>query len=234
MTAAPARLRVAVVEDDDGVAALHERYIAAADRLEFVGRASSVAEAARLLDATHPDLVLLDVYLPDGTGIDLLRRLRAQRPGAYDVIMVTSAAELPVVERAMHLGVHDYLLKPFSPTEFARRIAAYANGRQGRPQGAVARSLTQREIDAMRSPQAAGSPSRSPRTGLASASTELVAEALRAAGAPVTATEIGAATGMSRVSARRHLEQLVQAGTATSRPRFGEQGRPHIEYSWAG
>ncbi|MGO2112469.1 MAG: response regulator [Pseudoclavibacter sp.] len=223
------RIGVVIVEDDDAVASLHRRYLEAMPEFAVLGRAAGATPALELLDRERPDLVLLDLHLGDGNGIDLLRRLRSLRPDDFDVIMITAVPDRPVVERAMRLGVTDYLLKPFTQREFAKRLGAYAKARGARLRAPAHRPLTQADIDALRDP--AGDTRATPK-GLAPATHEAVSLALRASGAPMTASEIGAEVGVSRVSARRYLEQLVRDGHATSRPRYGEPGRPNMEYTW--
>lgn len=222
-------IRVVIIEDDDDVAGLHARFLESLEEFEVVGRAGTVAQAFGLLEELQPELLLLDLHLPDGTGMDLLRRVRAVRPDAYDIIMITAVPDRPIVERALRLGVSDYLLKPFTKQEFTKRLRAYARARNARRLAPTRRPLTQADIDALRDPN---SSERTMPKGLAPATNELVVAAMRAAGRPVTASEIGAEVGMSRVSARRYLEQLTRDGRVTARPRYGEPGRPQLEYAW--
>ncbi|GGA65854.1 transcriptional regulatory protein [Pseudoclavibacter endophyticus] len=220
---------VVIVEDDDAVAALHRRYLETMPEFTVLGRAADVAGALALLERERPELVLLDLHLGDGSGMDLLRRVRALRPDDFDVIMITAVPDRAVVERAVRLGIADYLLKPFTQRDFAKRLGAYSKVREARRRAPAHRPLSQADIDALRDPLG---DVRSLPKGLAPATHEAVSWALRGAGGPRTASEIGAEVGVSRVSARRYLEQLVRDGHATSRPRYGEPGRPNMEYVW--
>lgn len=222
------RISVMIVEDDAQIAALHAEFLTGLPGFEVVGQAASVAGALAEIGRREPDLILLDVYLPDGTGIDLLRRLRMARPDAYDVILITAASDLAHVERAAHLGVADYLLKPFTRAEFTRRLAAYARGRETRRDVGESGPLSQAAIDARLTPAA----SRPMPKGLSATTCALVADVMRV-GEPLTATDVSERLGISRVSARRYLEHLVHSGQVVSRPRFGGQGRPRTEYVWA-
>lgn len=226
MSAAP-DLRVLIVEDDDDVAALHERLISRTPGFAVAGRAATLRAALQGLTDVEPDLVLLDMHLPDGSGLDLLRRLRAARPDAFDVIAVTAAADLPSVEQSMRLGVADYLVKPFPPAELPRRLEAYAAGLRSR-RGLAEPRLTQEDIDRLRAP--APAPAGLPK-GLSEQPLERVVEELRGRG-PQTAAELGEALGMSRVSARRYLEHLAREGRAEAEPQYGEVGRPKLRYRW--
>jgi two-component system response regulator AtoC len=64
----------------------------------------------------RPDLVICDVRLPDGTGLDVLRRIRATDPGAY-LIMITAYQDMDTTIQAMRAGAFDYIHKPFDPEE---------------------------------------------------------------------------------------------------------------------
>lgn len=220
-------IRVLIVEDDRAVAELHSHYLAATPQFVEVGRVHSIAAALPLLETAVPDLILLDVFLPDGTGMDLLRHLRMTKPDAFDVIVITAASDRVNVERALRLGASDYLLKPFTRPDFTRRLASYARAREARRAAPEKRPLTQADIDALRDPE---SRSRLPK-GLAASTNALVSDVMRGGGV-FTATEVAEQVGISRVSARRYLEQLVREGRVVSRHRYGEPGRPKTEYAW--
>ncbi|MGC9461213.1 response regulator, partial [Vibrio genomosp. F10] len=85
--------RVMIIEDDIAIAELHHRYLSQMDGFEVVGIATSQAEAELQLGLLKPDLVLLDVYLPDGTGLDILNSVRGSNQGC-DVILITAARDV--------------------------------------------------------------------------------------------------------------------------------------------
>ena len=103
--------RVLVVEDDRVVARVHCKFVAQVPGFTPVGVAGTVAEAESMVATLHPDLLLLDLGLPDGSGIQLLRGLRA-RGSPVEAIAVTAATAGAVVRAAVHLGIVDYLVKP--------------------------------------------------------------------------------------------------------------------------
>lgn len=220
-------IRTLLVEDDPVIVALHREYLAGLEGFELVAHAATVAEAVEALNRENPDLVLLDVRLPDGTGINLLRALRRARPESFDVIMITAVADRVHVESARRLGVVDYIVKPFSGHELIRRLTNYREGELRRRRSARASgTLTQREIDALRG---VGGVVALPK-GLSEATLALVEKALWQAPGR-TATEISEQVGLSRVSARRYLEHLVALDVAEAQPRYGGTGRPSIEYA---
>lgn len=224
----PRVVRTLIVEDDPAIAALHRGYVEDLAGFALVGVAATVAEAVDLLQSEAPDLVLLDVRLPDGTGIGLLRAIRHARPEAFDVIMTTAIADHAHVGAAAHLGVVDYLVKPFTRFEFNRRLTDYRETFVRRGTAEPGRTLDQAEVDRLRGV----APAPNLPKGLSPATLELIADALD--GQPRTASEVAEQVGLSRVSARRYLEHLVTEGIARSQPRYGTTGRPSTEYARAG
>jgi two-component system CitB family response regulator len=127
----PGVLRVLVVDDDFSVAALHRAYLESMPSFAVVAEAHSARQALRAVEELRPDLVLLDIHLPDMSGLDVLQRLRA-RPGGQDpdVIAITAAREVEVVRAAMAGGVAHYVIKPFSLQVFRERLEGYAAQRR--------------------------------------------------------------------------------------------------------
>ncbi|MER5734254.1 MULTISPECIES: response regulator [unclassified Streptomyces] len=220
-------IRVLVVEDDPVAADAHALYAGRVEGFRVVGVAHSRAAAVRLLDRLPVDLILLDLYLPDGHGLALLRALRAAGHGA-DVIAVTSARDLAVVREGVSLGVVQYVLKPFAFATLRDRLVRYAEFR-----GAAGEASGQDEVDralaALRAPHPAALPK-----GLSGPTLEAVTRTLREAPAGLTAAEAGAAVGISRITARRYLEHLVTEGRAVRAPQYGQIGRPELQYRWRG
>ncbi|WP_419999779.1 response regulator [Streptomyces boninensis] len=223
-------IRVLVVEDDPVAADAHKLYVDRVDGFTATAIAHSLAEAKRRLDDTAVDLILLDLYLPDGHGLALLRQLRAAGHRT-DVIAVTSARDLQVVREGVSLGVVQYVLKPFAFPTLRDRLLRYADFRAAAAGGeAIGQDEVDRAIAALRAPAPAALPK-----GLAAPTLAAVTEALRAAGAEgITATAAGEATGTSRITARRYLEHLADTGRAARTPTYGQVGRPELRYRWDG
>ena len=221
---------VLVVDDDFMVARIHRGYVGKVPGFRVVGEAHTAESALRAVTASRPDLVLLDVYLPDRSGLDVLRDLRASREVAPDVIVITAARDVDTVRAAMHGGVASYLVKPFTFATFADRLQRYAEGRRS-----LARSgeLEQSEVDRAFEQVRRTGPAPLPK-GLSATTRALVVEVLQAADGDLSAVQTAERVGISRVSARRYLEHLCESGQATQRPRYGAAGRPEHRYAWAG
>lgn len=225
MSGAGTGIRVLVVEDDPVAADAHALYAGRVAGFTVVGVAHSRAAAVRLLERVPVDLILLDLYLPDGHGLQLLRALRAAGHAA-DVIAVTSARDLAVVREGVSLGVVQYVLKPFTFATLRDRLARYAEFRATAGE-ASGQDEVDRALATLRTPQPASLPK-----GLSAPTLEAVTRSLRGAAEGLTAAEAGAAVGISRITARRYLEHLVTEGRAARAPQYGQIGRPELQYRW--
>ena len=214
-------LTVLIVEDDFRVANMHAGIVAALPGFTVTATANTLA-AARAAEPV--DLALVDVYLPDGSGTDLIRELRC------DKIMLSAASEAPTVRAAVAAGAVGYLVKPFAPADLAARLAGYARYRQILTRDPLRPDDINAALDALR-PRAA-----TPQATAAALSPTkaLVLQALTDAGAPMSAAEVAAAIGVSRATAQRYLAGLASAKEVTVGLRYGATGRPEQEFSAGG
>jgi len=127
-------VRILVVEDEDSIASFVMKGLTAEGHA--VERAANVADAIGLGVAYDFDLILLDLILPDGSGLDVLKGVRAVRPDV-PVIVVSALGEVDDKVTLLDAGADDYLVKPFAFAELAARVRS--NARQG---AASARELT--------------------------------------------------------------------------------------------
>lgn len=215
---------VLVVDDDFMVAEIHRRFVERVDGFRAVGVARTGADALTAVRDLRPDLILLDVYLPDMTGLEVLRRLRSE--GAdVGVIMITAARELDTVSGALHGGAADYLIKPFEFPQLQAKLEAFAARADALESD---RGADQSLIDSLFGAPAGGARQEVLPKGLGAETGRLVLDAVRAAG-EVSAAECADLVGISRVSARRYLEHYLQTGALELRLQYGV-GRPERRY----
>lgn len=213
-------IRVLVVDDDFRVAGLHRDAVAARAGFVALEPARTVGEARTAIAAHAPDLVLADVYLPDGDGIDLVRSLE------IDAFVLSAATDAATVRRAFAAGALAYLVKPFDTRVLAERLERYARYRNLLTS---ARPLSQDDIDR------AASLMRGEREGSSlarSATEQTVLAAL--AGDEASATEVAERIGVSRATAQRHLTALAERGLVQVSLRYGSTGRPEHRFRAGG
>ncbi|GAB2500876.1 response regulator [Nocardiopsis aegyptia] len=244
---APAtQVRTLIVDDDFMVARVHRGLVERVPGFTVVGEAGTGAEALEMVARLRPDLVLLDIYLPDMNGIEVLRALRAPGGGEdlpeVDALVITAARDSGTVRQALRGGAVQYLIKPFEPALLTERLRDYARLRRDLETGEAAdQDAVDRAFGAAR-PTAR--PAKAMPKGLTSPTAALVERALREhafggggggeGGEDLSATECAAATGISRVSARRYLEYFADSGRVEVRLRYGTAGRPERRYRWSG
>jgi response regulator of citrate/malate metabolism len=221
---------VLVVDDDFMVAKLHSRYVSATDGFTVVGVAHSGAEALRAAERLRPDLVLLDIYLPDMDGISVLRELRAteERDGraSVDALFITAARDAGLVRAALRAGALHYLIKPFTQAALQEQLRHVASLRSRFDRLGEAR---QEDVDQIFGTRPPGS--RELPKGLAAHTAELVERILREhPGEDLSASECAEAGSLSRVSARRYLEYFAETGRVEVTLRYGGTGRPERRY----
>ncbi|MFF7358133.1 MULTISPECIES: response regulator [Streptomyces] len=224
---------VLVVDDDFRVAEINAKYVGKVPGFRVAARAHSAAQALTAVERGGIDLVLLDHYLPDGTGLDLVHRMREQGHGT-DVIMITAASDVTTVQHAMRLGALHYLVKPFTFAALRARLDSYAALRRtvdrvgGR--GLSGQEQVDRIFGALRTaaaPSAPGLPS-----GHSEPTTDLICGVLHRSDQPLSAHEVAARTGLSRSTAQRYLRHLEQAGRLRLSLKYGDTGRPEHRYAW--
>jgi len=217
-------LTVLVVDDDFMVANIHTRFVERTTGFTVIGVAATGRAALEEIRRLRPDLVLLDVHLPDITGIEVLRTLRAEGDDV-GVVMVTAARESDTVRAAAAGGAAHYLVKPFEYDDLRIRLEAFRHTHDVLAEG---QTTAQGDIDSVFSPVVAGRPGTLPK-GLSAPTAEAVLQAL-SEGTELSAAECATQVGLSRVSARRYLEYFVGQGRAQVRLQYGGAGRPERRY----
>ena len=225
-------IRVVIAEDDPQIAEIQQRFLSRIEGFELVGVAHSITEAFDLVEVLKPDLLLLDVYFPDGTGLDLLRNLRAKYI-TTDVILITAAKDVETLREAMHGGVFYFLIKPLIFERLQEALQRYQEHLQKLRE---LDQLAQTDIDKLFN--------SNPQTGAATLKAErlpkgvdqLTLNKVRQAFIEhptrhFSAEEMGDIIGASRTTARRYLEYLTSTEEAKAEVSYGTVGRPERRYS---
>ncbi|WP_103502043.1 MULTISPECIES: response regulator [unclassified Streptomyces] len=228
-------IKVLVVDDDVRVARNHHDLVQSLPGFTAIGVAHTAADALTEIGRLRPDLVLLDLYLPDGTGTSVLRAVRSpEHAGSHpvDFLVITAVRDIDHVRAALHGGAVHYLLKPFPLTALRDQLERYAVARRRIADAGPA--TTQHDVDRLFGLLRPAAATQSLPKGLTTATNELIAGTLREADGDLSAVDVSERTGVSRVTARRYLEHLCADGRAELRMRYGSAGRPEHRYRWLG
>lgn len=220
-------IRTLVVDDDAMTLAIHRQFLERLSEFAVVGVVTSGTDALQMVERLLPDLVLLDIYLLDMSGVEVLRQLRATGRTPVDVIAVTSAKDVEMVRTALRLGITHYIVKPFTFSSFRQRLESYAAARS---RLSVARELEQRDIDKILGLLRIAGEESLPKN-IAAPTLAIVTSVLREAGGEgISASRLADKAGVSPNVARRYLNFLAQAGVVELTPRYGVVGRPEHIY----
>jgi len=213
-----------VVDDEPRIADIHAAYVNKVPGFTVLGLAHTAEEACDLVQTARPDLLLLDLYLPDEHGLDLLQRVHEARGHRPDTIVITASRDVDSVGRALQLGALHYVVKPFGYRQLAERLESYRELRSGL---ANLRETNQTDVDKLFELSRGGAASSGQPT---LHTMQLVLDAVRASTRRLTAAEVASGVGVSRPTAQRYLAQLVSMGLLELDLQYGTPGRPSHRY----
>ncbi|MBQ4322092.1 MAG: response regulator [Oscillospiraceae bacterium] len=218
--------KVLIVEDDPMVAMINEQYIKRNKNFEIVGKCSDGLSALDFLENNEVDLLILDVFMPKMDGFETLRQIRNQQI-TVDAIMVTAANERESLEKALHLGIVDYLVKPFTFDRFQMALEKYI------AQNHALRNidtLNQKSIDHIIENTRKKSDELYPK-GIQEKTIELIMEYLKAnTNRWFTGDEIAEKVNLTGVTVRRYMNYLAESGKVVGEMNYGTGGRPCMQY----
>ncbi|WP_246943763.1 response regulator [Bacillus pinisoli] len=216
-------IQVLIVEDDPMVLEVNTGFLERLPLFKLVGTATNGTDAIEKIQTLRPDLVLLDMFLPDSSGLIVLKTIREEGL-PIDFIMITAARDTNTVHDVFRYGAVDYLVKPFRFDRFKTALDAYQkmwNKLNDLP------TVNQEDIDELK--KIAKTEEYLPK-GLSENTLRQVLLALIEQPNPTTAEDLAAYLGMARVTVRRYLEYLVQSGKIKVQMEYGSVGRPSHHY----
>jgi len=222
------QIEILIIEDDKRISDIHRRFIEKLDGFQVIGTANTAEEARDWILSYKPDLVLLDVYLPDALGTDLLVFIQSHSPET-DIIFITAAAESEIVKKAFRSGVADYILKPLTFEKFKESLLGYKAKREIlAAEGSVEENLIKSLWNkTMTSPIFSDI---APPKGIDPITKEKVVNYIKKLENGITAESLGGAVGISRSTARRYLEYLASEKLVYAELIYGTVGRPERRY----
>ena len=218
--------KVLIVEDDPMVAMINEQYIKRNKNFEIVGKCSDGSSALAFLENHEADLLILDVYMPKMNGFETLREIRNKQIPA-DAIMVTAANDRESLEEALHLGIVDYLVKPFTFDRFRMALEKFMAQHDALKD---VETLNQNSIDFIIANARKKSEEMYPK-GIQEKTLRMILEHLQENPDQwLTGDEIAERTGLTSVTVRRYMNYLAESGKAAGEMNYETGGRPCMRY----
>ena len=218
--------KVLIVEDDPMVAMINEQYIKRNKNFEIVGKCSDGMSALDFLENNTVDLLILDVFMPKMDGFETLRQIRNKQI-TVDAIMVTAANERESLEEALHLGIVDYLVKPFTFDRFQMALEKYIAQNNALKE---IETLNQKSIDHIIDNARKKSDDLYPK-GIQEKTLELIMAYLKAnTNRWFTGDEIAEKINLTGVTVRRYMNYLAESGRVVGEMNYETGGRPCMRY----
>lgn len=227
-------IRTLIVEDDPMVMEVNKGFVEATGGFEIVGLARSGTEALELMAAVHPQLVILDIFLPDMDGLQTLAEIR-KRNDPIDVILVTAARDSETVHKVFRYGAIDYIMKPFKFDRFKSALESYRTLRRTLTKDLLDQEEIDRHLSAKRLVTESSGPELHAQEeplpkGLNEITLKQVLLFLLKQSHALSAEEVAEGVGLARVTARRYLDFLEKAGKVKLEIQYGSVGRPINRY----
>lgn len=220
-------LKVLIAEDDFRIAQVEELFLQKVPDIKLVGKALNAKETLEFLDQNEVDLLLLDIYMPDQLGTELLPKIKAQYP-KVDIIMVTAATEKAMLETALQYGVTNYLLKPVTMEKFIETIEDYKRKKELIScYDEVDQSLIDMYFRNGRKPEYE---QKDLPSGVDPLTLQKVKDIVTQEKGGISIEEMGRKMRASRTTARRYLEYLVSINICKAEQEYGIVGRPERKY----
>ncbi|MFD3157672.1 response regulator [Haloimpatiens sp. FM7330] len=224
-------INVLIVEDDPMVTYINSNFLKKLEGFNLIKSVDSIAKAKESIKELKPNLILLDVFLPKGNGIDLLKWIRKEEIRS-DVILITAEKNIESVQEAFRYGAIDYLIKPFTFNrykdallQYKERFNKFKNGTEIEQKTIdkyiMSGNTVEQKIDNINDLE----------KGLSKHTYNKIWDALiRWDRKHFTSEELAEYLGMARVTVRRYLEYMNKNGKLDIVIEYGKVGRPQHKY----
>jgi two-component system response regulator DctR len=215
------KIKVLIVDDDPMVADINKRFTEAIDGFTVVGIANNGSKALDMMNKLQPDLIILDIYMPEIDGMEVLTLLRKEEI-PVDIILITAANDSEMISRVMRCGVIDYIIKPFKFDRYRNTLEAYRDFNSKIMQQD---HFSQVELDKFFSAKMAKASSQLPKN-MHGLTLDSIIDLLSGKYDALSAEDVAREVGISRVTARRYLDYLVMEGKLQMLLEYMPIGRP--------
>ena len=222
--------RTVIIEDDPVITQLNRQYVEKDSRFTVVQTFSAAHPALFWLRNNLVDLIILDMYMPQMSGLELLRILRAEGVNA-DVIMVTAASEARHVSELYSYGVSDYLIKPFDYNRFQTALQKFVARKEA---FSGDKAFNQEELDKVIAPEGQRS-GQFVDKGIHPVTLEIICSFLREhKSEKLSIEDIAKNVSLSRVTLRRYKNYLIDKNSVIGGVDYSTGGRPSAVYTYIG
>lgn len=220
-------ITVLLIEDDPMVQEINKAFIEKVKGFKVIATASNGTEGLKQIKKKKPELVMLDIYMPEQDGVETLQQIRVEKI-QVDVIVITAANDLQTIRSMLQNGAFDYIIKPFNYERIHKALEKYrAYHSTISPSG----SVTQKDLDDLFfSEQQQLKASVDLPKGLNELTLKQIQSFLQNQTEEKSAEEVAEGIGIARVTARRYLDYLVKNGSITMDIQYGTIGRPVNRY----
>lgn len=220
-------ISVILIEDDPMVLQVNTQFIEKVKGFRIIGTAGNGIEGMKLVKQLKPNLVIMDIFMPEQNGIKTLQKLRESELNV-DVITVTAATEMNTIRQILQLGVYDYIMKPFT---FERMKQTLENYIQFKEKISEKKELTQAELDEIIHPQHISiQEANDLPKGLNGSTLDKIISYIKKKDMSISAEEVANGVGLARVTARRYLDYLEKQQKVVIDIQYGSVGRPVNQY----
>lgn len=225
-------MNVLIIEDDPMVEFIHRNYLEKLAIFEEIYSADTVDDAQERLSEKQVDLILLDIHLKEGNGLDFLTQLRANRT-EVEVILITAANETNSVQTGLHLGAIDYLIKPFTFERFQQSIQQFQDKKRQLDSSQVSQDTIDRLLNSsQQAPKDAAPPATELDKGLSNQTMDHIFKVIDEIHQPFTIQELAEKCGLSHVSVRKYIHYLENLGQLKSETIYTKVGRPYKAFRY--
>lgn len=217
---------VLIVEDDPMVAMINEQFVSRHKDFKVIEKCADGASALQYLEKNKVDLVIMDVYMPIMDGFETLRQIRKKQI-EVDVIMVTAANEAESLKQGLHLGVVDYLVKPFTFERFKIALDKFLAQAEALKD---LEKVNQKNIDFLIDNTRKTVDDLHPK-GIQEKTMRMILDHLREnTNKWLTGDEIAEKVGLTGVTVRRYMTHLTETGLVMGDMNYETGGRPCMLY----
>lgn len=220
-------IKLVIVEDDAMVLEVNRQFIEMLDGFQIIGTAKTGQEAKKLIVESNPQVVLLDFYLPDTNGLEIIKYIRECGIDT-DFILVTAAKDVDTIQQVLRYGAIDYIIKPF---RFERLKTSMSRYQQMLNRIKINEELDQRSLDNLTIIQETSFKESELPKGLNEITMKQILNYMLKTEKPLSAGEVAKGIGLARVTARRYLEYLEKNNRLNLDIQYGSVGRPINRYS---